>query len=73
LIRDILIISLKNKKPGITILERPDSSILIQIKEQKRGSKGKLGFKRSRSITIHHATLDEVYDLIIKAVKDKSS
>ena len=70
--RDILIISMKNKKPGITILEHPDSSILIQIKEKKRGPKGQLGFKGSRSITVHHATLEEVYDRIVKALKDKS-
>ena len=64
---DILIVSMKDKKPGITVLEHPDSSILIQIKELKRGSKGKLGFKRSRSVTVYHATLEEVYDRILTA------
>ena len=62
-----------NPKPDLMILEHPDSSILIQIKELKRGPKGKLGFKRSRSVTVYYATLEEVYDRIVKTLKDKSS
>ncbi len=63
---------MKNTKPGITVLQHPDSSILIQIKEKKRGPKDQLEFKRSRSVTVYHATLEEVYDRIVKALKDKS-
>ncbi len=55
------------------ILEHPDSSILIQIKEKKRGPKGQLGFKRSRSVTVYHATLEEVYDRVVKALKTKET
>lgn len=55
------------------VLPHSDSVILIQIKEKKRGPKGKLGFKRSRSVTVYHATLEEVYDRVVKALNDKSS
>ena len=57
----------------MTVLEHPDIAVVVQIKEKKRGGKGNLGFKRSKSITIYHATLDEIYNRIIKVLKNKSA
>ncbi len=53
--------------------EDPDSAIVVEIKEKKRGPKGQLRFKRFRSLTLYGVTLEDVYDRVVKALKDKGA
>jgi len=53
--------------------EDPDSAIVVYIKEKRRGKKGKISFKRSRSLTLYSVTIEDVYDRVVKALKAKGA
>ncbi len=51
----------------------PDSAVVVYIKEKKRGGKGKIACKRSRSLTLYSVTLEDIYDRVVKALKTKGA
>jgi hypothetical protein len=58
-------------KPKPVIVERPQESVIIQLHYKQRSSNGRLTEKKSRSITVQNMTLDEVYERILRALKEE--
>jgi hypothetical protein len=61
----------KIARPKPVIIERPHESVIIQLHYKQRSSNGRLTEKKSRSVTVQNMTLDEVYERILRALKEE--
>jgi hypothetical protein len=52
------------------VVEQPNESIVIQLHHRRRGSDGRLEEKTSKSLTVHNLSLEEVYQRILKTLKE---
>ena len=58
------------KPKPVVVDRRPQSSVVIQMHYKERTRDGYLTQKKSRSITVHNLTLDQVHDRILKALTE---
>ena len=59
-----------SKKPRpVSIVDNEGDRILIQIQEKRRDAKGRLQFKRSKSLTVTGLTLEDVERIFRHACK----